>query len=43
MWADGNGWSFGEPARIVPFLVLCAVPFVLALREAPAASLKLSS
>jgi hypothetical protein len=42
MWADGNGWSFGEPARIVPFLALCAVPFVLALRQAPAAPLKLA-
>jgi hypothetical protein len=33
LWADGNGWSFGEPQRIVPFLLLCAVPFALALRE----------
>jgi hypothetical protein len=43
MWVDGNGWSFGEPARIVPFLALCAVPFVLALRQRPAAPLKLST
>jgi hypothetical protein len=42
MWADGNGWSFGEPARIVPFLALSAVPFVLALRQAPGAPLKLA-
>jgi hypothetical protein len=32
MWFDGNGWSDGEPRRIVPFLVLCAVPFLLVLR-----------
>jgi hypothetical protein len=32
MWFDGNSWSFGEPIRIVPFLALCAVPFILALR-----------
>jgi hypothetical protein len=43
MWADGQGWSLGDPVRIVPFLALCAVPFVLALRQPPAASLKLSS
>jgi hypothetical protein len=33
MWLDGDGWSFGEPIRIIPFLVLCAVPFVFALRQ----------
>jgi glycosyl transferase family 87 len=38
MWIDGNGWSFGEPIRIVPFLILCAVPFVLVLRRPPAAA-----
>jgi hypothetical protein len=43
MWFDGNGWSYGEPARVVPFLLLCAVPFVLALRQHPAAQLKLST
>jgi hypothetical protein len=43
MWFDGNGWSYGEPARVVPFLLLCAVPFVLALRQRPLARLKLST
>jgi hypothetical protein len=43
MWVGGNGWSFGEPLRIVPFLILCAVPFVLALRQAPGSALKLSA
>jgi alpha-1,2-mannosyltransferase len=33
-WLDGNSWSYGEPARIVPFLAITAVPFVLALRTA---------
>jgi alpha-1,2-mannosyltransferase len=33
MWINGDGWSYGEPARIVPFLILCAIPFVLALRQ----------
>jgi hypothetical protein len=35
LWLDGNSWSYGEPARIVPFLAVVAVPFVLALRSAP--------
>jgi len=42
IWFDGHAWSYGDPARIVPFLVLCAVPFVLALRQAPVRALKLS-
>jgi hypothetical protein len=33
LWIGGNGWSFGEPVRIVPFLILCAIPFVLALQH----------
>jgi hypothetical protein len=33
-WLDGYGWSGGEPARIVPFLAVATVPFVLALRTA---------
>jgi hypothetical protein len=33
-WLDGAGWSNGEAARIVPFLAVAAVPFVLALRTA---------
>jgi alpha-1,2-mannosyltransferase len=33
-WLDGYGWSGGDPARIVPFLAISAVPFVLALRTA---------
>jgi hypothetical protein len=33
-WIHADGWSFGEPTRIVPFLVLAAIPFVLALRTA---------
>ena len=33
-WLVGHGWSYGEPARIVPFLALTTVPFVLALRTA---------
>jgi alpha-1,2-mannosyltransferase len=32
IWCDGNGWSYGEVHRIVPFIALCAVPFLLALR-----------
>jgi hypothetical protein len=43
MWFDGDGWSFAEPRRIVPFLILCAVPFVVALRQRPVAQLKLST
>jgi len=43
IWLDGHAWSYGEPARIAPFLILCAVPFVLALRQAPPPSLKLSA
>jgi hypothetical protein len=35
MWFDGHAWSYGDPARIVPFLALCAIPFVLALRRGP--------
>ncbi len=31
MWFDGDGRSYGSPVRIVPFLILCAVPFVLVL------------
>jgi hypothetical protein len=42
IWFDGHAWSYGDPARIVPFLALCAVPFVLALRQAPVRPLKLS-
>jgi alpha-1,2-mannosyltransferase len=42
IWFDGHAWSYGDPARIVPFLALCAVPFVLALRRAPVRPLKLS-
>jgi hypothetical protein len=33
-WLDGDAWSHGEPARIVPFLAVASVPFVLALRAA---------
>lgn len=33
MWFDGDGWSYGSPVRIIPFLLLCAVPFVLVLRR----------
>jgi alpha-1,2-mannosyltransferase len=33
-WLDGDAWSKGEPARIVPFLAVASVPFVLALRTA---------
>ncbi|HEY8645909.1 MAG TPA: glycosyltransferase family 87 protein [Gaiellaceae bacterium] len=33
-WLDGHGWSYGEPARIVPFLAIAAVPIVLALKTA---------
>jgi hypothetical protein len=36
IWFDGNGWSNGEPRRIVPFLVLCAIPFFLILRGSQA-------
>ena len=36
MWFNGHGWSYGMPTRIVPFLVLCAVPFVLSLRQTAA-------
>jgi hypothetical protein len=43
MWCNANGWSDGEPVRIVPFLALCTVPFVLALRQRPVARLKLST
>jgi alpha-1,2-mannosyltransferase len=42
IWLDGDAWSYGDPLRIVPFLVLCAIPFVLALRQRPVASLKLA-
>ena len=31
MWFDGDGWSDGNPARIIPFLLLCAIPFALVL------------
>ena len=40
IWLDGHAWSYGDPLRILPFLILGAVPFVLALRETPP-SLKL--
>jgi hypothetical protein len=33
-WLDGDAWSNGELARIVPFLAVASVPFVLALRTA---------
>lgn len=33
-WFDGHGWSYGDPARIVPFLAIVAAPFVVALRTA---------
>jgi alpha-1,2-mannosyltransferase len=33
-WLDGDGWSNGQPARIVPFLAIAAVPIVLALKAA---------
>jgi hypothetical protein len=33
-WLDGDAWSNGEPARIVPFLAVVSVPFLLALRTA---------
>jgi hypothetical protein len=35
MWLDGDAWSYGDPKRIVPFLILCAVPFALELRRSP--------
>jgi hypothetical protein len=31
-WLDGAGWSYGNPALIVPFLAISALPIVLALR-----------
>jgi len=31
-WVDGDGWSNGDPKRIVPALCLTAFPFVKALR-----------
>lgn len=33
LWTCGNGWSFGDPKLIVPLLVICATPFVLAWRS----------
>jgi hypothetical protein len=42
IWFDGHAWSYGAPIRIVPFLMLCAVPFVLALRQ-PLRTLKLAA
>ena len=33
LWTCGNGWSFGDPKLIVPLLLICATPFVLALRS----------
>jgi hypothetical protein len=32
-WIRPNGWSFGEASRIVPFLLVAAIPVVLALRS----------
>lgn len=43
IWFDGHAWSYGEPARILPFLILCAIPFVLALRRPLGAPLKLAA
>jgi hypothetical protein len=34
IWLDGDAWSYGNPARIVPFLAVAAVPIVVALRTA---------
>jgi hypothetical protein len=31
-WLDGAGWSYGNPALIVPFLAISGLPIVLALR-----------
>lgn len=40
MWFDGDGWSYGSPVRIIPFLLMCAVPFVLVLRRDAAEHVK---
>jgi hypothetical protein len=36
LWTCGNGWSFGDPKLIVPLLLICATPFVLAVRRSAA-------
>jgi alpha-1,2-mannosyltransferase len=43
IWFDGHAWSYGDPARIIPLLALCAVPFVFALRQPSGRPLKLAA